>query len=74
MPSTTACDEIDDRSPAPTMTAARKALVIGSGIGGLAAAIGLRRAGLEVEVFERTAELREVGADVSRCSAMPRIR
>ena len=39
-----------------------KVLVAGAGIGGLTAAIALRRRGLEVEVFERTAELREVGA------------
>ena len=34
----------------------------GAGIGGLTAAIALRRAGFEVAVFERAAELREVGA------------
>jgi len=42
-----------------------KALVIGGGIGGLASAIALRRAGFEVEVFERAPELREVGAGIS---------
>ena len=31
----------------------RRAIVIGGGIGGLAAAIGLRQAGFLVEVFER---------------------
>ncbi len=40
----------------------RKVLIAGAGIAGLAAGIALRRAGLEVEVFERTSELREVGA------------
>jgi phytoene dehydrogenase-like protein len=30
-----------------------KALVIGGGIGGLATAVALRRAGWEIEVFER---------------------
>ncbi|GAB3987151.1 FAD-dependent monooxygenase [Actinoallomurus acanthiterrae] len=34
----------------------------GGGIGGLAAAIGLRRAGWSVTVLERAAELRELGA------------
>ena len=34
------------------MTRIRKALVVGGGIGGLTAAIGLRRAGVEVEVVE----------------------
>lgn len=37
-------------------------MVAGAGIGGLTATIALRRAGLEVVVFERAAELREVGA------------
>ncbi|MFH9672966.1 FAD-dependent monooxygenase [Streptomyces sp. NPDC017405] len=36
----------------------RKALVIGAGIGGLAAAATLRRAGVEVQIFERAPELR----------------
>jgi len=39
-----------------------KVIVAGAGIGGLTATIALRRAGFEVTVFERTAELREVGA------------
>jgi 2-polyprenyl-6-methoxyphenol hydroxylase-like FAD-dependent oxidoreductase len=43
---------------------ARRAIVIGAGIGGLATAIALRRAGLEVEVHERATELREVGAGI----------
>lgn len=40
------------------------ALVIGAGIGGTAAAIALRRAGLEVSLFEQTVEQREVGAGI----------
>jgi 2-polyprenyl-6-methoxyphenol hydroxylase-like FAD-dependent oxidoreductase len=39
-----------------------KVIVAGAGIGGLTAAIALRRAGFEVVVFERAAVLREVGA------------
>ena len=39
-----------------------KIMVAGGGIGGLAAAIALRRAGCEVVIFERAAQLREVGA------------
>src|SRR5437764_587084 len=39
-----------------------KALIVGGGIGGLAAAIALRRAGIEAVVFEQAPALRE-GAD-----------
>jgi 2-polyprenyl-6-methoxyphenol hydroxylase-like FAD-dependent oxidoreductase len=42
-----------------------KAIVIGAGIGGLATAIALDRAGVEVEVYERVAELGEIGAGIS---------
>jgi 2-polyprenyl-6-methoxyphenol hydroxylase-like FAD-dependent oxidoreductase len=41
------------------------ALIIGGGIGGLATAIALRRAGLVALVFERAPELREQGAGLS---------
>jgi 2-polyprenyl-6-methoxyphenol hydroxylase-like FAD-dependent oxidoreductase len=40
-------------------------VVVGGGIGGLASAIALRRAGWEVQVLERSDELREVGAGIS---------
>jgi 2-polyprenyl-6-methoxyphenol hydroxylase-like FAD-dependent oxidoreductase len=43
----------------------KKALVIGGGIGGLAAAVALRRKGWKIEVFERAPELAEVGAGLS---------
>ena len=39
----------------------RKALIVGAGIGGLAAAVALRRAGWDVRVFERAASPRELG-------------
>src|SRR6202035_2602409 len=39
-------------------------IVIGAGIGGRAAALTLRRAGLDVRVFEQATELREVGAGI----------
>ncbi len=38
-----------------------KVIIIGAGVGGLAAAIGLRRAGLDVRVFERARQMREGG-------------
>lgn len=47
-------------TPAPV-----KALVIGAGIGGLAAAIALRRAGVGVEVYERAERIQEVGAGLA---------
>ncbi|MFN8494803.1 MAG: FAD-dependent monooxygenase [Caldilineaceae bacterium] len=40
-------------------------LIIGGGIGGLATAIALRNVGYKVAVFERVAQLREVGAGLS---------
>ncbi len=39
--------------------------MVGGGIGGLSAAIALRRAGVEATVFERAGELREIGAGIS---------
>lgn len=41
---------------------AMKILIAGGGIGGLAAALALLRAGFDVEVHEQAAELKEVGA------------
>ncbi len=38
-----------------------RALIVGAGIGGLSAAIALRKAGWDVGVFERSPELRELG-------------
>jgi 2-polyprenyl-6-methoxyphenol hydroxylase-like FAD-dependent oxidoreductase len=42
-----------------------RAIVIGSGIAGLTTAIALRRVGFNVTVYERAAELTEVGAGIS---------
>jgi 2-polyprenyl-6-methoxyphenol hydroxylase-like FAD-dependent oxidoreductase len=42
-----------------------RAIVVGAGIGGLSAAIALRRAGVETVVFERARELKEIGAGLS---------
>ncbi|MFE9457114.1 FAD-dependent monooxygenase [Streptomyces californicus] len=46
-------------------TGRRKALVVGAGIGGLTAAVALRAAGLDVEVYERAGELRAAGSGLS---------
>src|SRR2546422_3912512 len=40
----------------------KKVIIIGGGIGGVTAAIVLKRAGMDVTVFERAEELREVGS------------
>jgi 2-polyprenyl-6-methoxyphenol hydroxylase-like FAD-dependent oxidoreductase len=42
-----------------------KAIIIGGGIGGLCAAIALRKKGIAATVFERVPELKEVGAGLS---------
>ena len=53
-----------------TITAQRQAdarphvLIAGGGIGGLTAALALLRMGIDVDVYEQAAELREVGAGV----------
>ncbi|MFN8113416.1 MAG: FAD-dependent monooxygenase [Solirubrobacterales bacterium] len=43
----------------------RSAIVVGAGIGGLAAGIALRRSGWEVSVLERAPELQPLGAGLS---------
>jgi 2-polyprenyl-6-methoxyphenol hydroxylase-like FAD-dependent oxidoreductase len=40
-------------------------IIVGAGIGGLTAAIALRQAGFGVEVYERAAGLKEVGAGIA---------
>src|SRR3712207_1697876 len=47
------------------MTANRSAVIIGGGIGGLSAALHLRRAGLDVAVFEQHDDLSEVNTGLS---------
>jgi 2-polyprenyl-6-methoxyphenol hydroxylase-like FAD-dependent oxidoreductase len=47
------------------LDAGAPAIVVGGGIGGLSAAIALRRAGIQAWVHERAPELREVGAGIS---------
>ena len=47
------------------MSSAKKAIIVGGGIGGLSAAITLRDVGVEVVVFERARALLEAGACLS---------
>jgi len=42
-----------------------RVLIVGAGIGGLSTAIALRRRGIEAAIFERTTELREIGAGIA---------
>ncbi len=47
------------------MTKARRIAIVGAGLGGLAAAIALRRQGFEVQVYEQAPELAEFGAGIN---------
>jgi 2-polyprenyl-6-methoxyphenol hydroxylase-like FAD-dependent oxidoreductase len=42
-----------------------KIIIIGGGIGGASAALALQKIGMQVEVFEREPELKEVGAGLA---------
>ena len=48
---------------------ALRAVVVGGGIGGIAAAVALTRAGIDVQVHEQAQQLAEVGAGVSLAPA-----
>jgi len=47
------------------MEKARRIAIVGAGLGGLAAAIALRRQGFEVQVYEQAPELAEFGAGIN---------
>jgi salicylate hydroxylase len=47
------------------MAKARHIAIVGAGLGGLAAAIALRRQGFEVQVYEQAPELAEFGAGIN---------
>ncbi len=58
-----------------TSAGTRSAIVLGAGIGGLTAAVALRRAGLEVTLCERAPELRAAGFGLSvQSNAMSALR
>src|SRR5262245_15317739 len=56
-----------------SMTSPPRIAVIGGGIGGLAAALALLQRGVDVNVYEQSAELREVGAGISISSNGTRV-
>ena len=45
-----------------------KAIIVGAGIGGITAAIALRKSGIEAAVYERAPELKEIGAGIALAS------
>lgn len=47
----------------------KKVLIVGGGIGGAAATLALQKIGVAAEMFERAAELREVGAGIALWTA-----
>ncbi|MEE4025022.1 FAD-dependent monooxygenase [Gordonia sp. PKS22-38] len=51
--------------PTPAPQPGRDIAIVGGGIGGLAAAIALRNAGLDAVVFEQTTQFARVGADIN---------
>jgi salicylate hydroxylase len=57
----------------PPGSAALRVAVVGAGIGGLAVALFLRRAGLDVAIYEQAAELAEVGAGIVVAPNMVRL-
>jgi 2-polyprenyl-6-methoxyphenol hydroxylase-like FAD-dependent oxidoreductase len=60
---------------ARTSTGTRSAIVLGAGIGGLTAAVALRRAGVDVTLCERAPELRAAGFGLSvQSNAMTALR
>jgi salicylate hydroxylase len=57
---------MDDEEDLPKRTAAPlRIAVIGGGIGGLTAALSLRRAGFEVDVYEQAPELTQIGGGIN---------
>jgi salicylate hydroxylase len=55
------------------MSMPKNVAVIGAGIGGLAAALALLRRGIDVEVYEQSNELKEVGAGIQISSNGTRV-
>ena len=56
---------MNNKAAARVSRGTRSALVLGAGIGGLTAAVALRRAGFDVTLCERAPELRAAGFGLS---------
>jgi salicylate hydroxylase len=54
----------DQTSRASEAAGSARIVIVGGGIGGLAAALSLLRLGFDVEIYEQSAELREAGAGI----------
>src|SRR5262245_22231831 len=57
--------DVDVRSSVMSPIAPLRIAVVGAGLGGLTAAVALRRAGFDVEVYEQAPELTEVGGGIN---------
>ena len=55
------------------MASAHRIAIVGAGIGGLTAALALLKRGLDVELYEQAAELKEVGAGIQISSNGTRV-
>src|SRR5438876_11443941 len=55
------------------MNTPKKVVVVGAGIGGLTAALALLERGIDVEVYEQSNELKEVGAGIQISSNGTRV-
>src|ERR1700742_1028115 len=51
----------------------KKVIIVGAGIGGLAAALSLLKRGIDVEIYEQAPELKEVGAGIQISSNGTRV-
>ena len=47
------------------MARTRRIIIVGAGLGGLAATVGLRQRGFDVQVYEQSPELGEIGAGIN---------